>query len=432
MKSSLQAKLLEVTKSKPIYNEEEITVILVLQNPLHIHKFNTNKTYHQGDVIFIESKTLFYMQGNKTIIEILTIPNSLFIKYHYEYMRNIALVDALEEDYTEKDIYYVYRDCIFIKDMVDAYTTLRSNSDNAKRILEEKLIISLINEYSTLSDRTIGDEQVKRYYQTLNYIHDMYSQKISLETVANKDGLRKTSFAQSYKQIANETFLDTVSRIRLRHAEHLLATTSLSNKEISELCGFSDLKYFYRDFRNAFSQTPAEYKKEINQYSQNYEVSELSIKEASMYLKAQNDELSYIKVDTRLYQQYLLIKELEFAGCTLTDYDITLDLYNEANYLMYNNNRYITWYGLNLLLNNVQKYRMKITFRLSVKDIRNEDEENELLHLLKQTLRRLTKQQQKLLRFEITIHDSIDSTRAHSLQIKLYQHCNITASITII
>ena len=60
------------------------------------------------------------------------------------------------------------------------------------------------------------------------------------------------------------------------------------------------------------------------------------------------------------------------------------------------------------------------------------DEENELLHLLKQTLRRLTKQQQKLLRFEITIHDSIDSTRAHSLQIKLYQHCNITASITII
>ena len=428
----VNAKILEVTKAKPTFSENEITIILVLDGDLTLTRFNTTTVYHTGDVAFINSKTLYMMQGNSTVIELLTIPTLLFTKYHYDSMYNITLIDALEENYPEKDIYYIYRDCVFIKDLLDAYTVLRSNNTNATHILEEKLITSLVNEYSTTAVMDLSEEQSKRYYHTLNYIHDSYKSKLSLEAMAAEEGLRKTSFAQSYKQIAGETFLDTAREVRLRHAQHLLFATDLPNGEISVSCGFSDMKYFYRDFQKVFNTTPSAYKKFINDYSQNYDIHELTSKKAMPYIELHNNELSYIKIDTRLYQQYLLLKEMEFNRFNLEAYEITIDLFNEMNYLIYNNNRYLTWYGLNLLLNLIGKYKMKATFRISIDEIHNNDEQSELLHLLSQTIHKLTKRQQKLLSFEITLHSTNDIDKATALQIALYQLLNIKANITIL
>ena len=428
----ISAKVLDITKSKPTFNEHEITIILVLDGTLTLTKFNKTTTYHSGDVAFINSKTLYMMQGNHTIIELVTIHTSLFRKYHYDSMSNITLIDSLEENYPEKDIYYIYRDCIFIKDLLDAYTTLRSNNTNAVHILEEKLITSLINEYATTAVMDLSEEQSKRYYHTLNYIFDSYKGKLSLETIADEEGLRKTSFAQSYKQLANETFLETASKIRLRYAQHLLSNSELSNSEISLACGFSDMKYFYRDFQKVFHMTPSVYKKWINDYSQNFYIHELTKNQALSYIDIHNNELSYIKVDTRLYQQYLLLKELEFSKYDLENYEITIDLLNEMNYLIYNNNRYFTWYGLNLLLNLISKNKINATFRISIEEIHNNDEQAELLHLLHQTIQKLTKRQQKQFSFEITLHSTSEIEKAMHLQIALYQHHNIKASVTIL
>ena len=110
----VNAKILDITKSKPTFSENEITIILVLEGNLTLTRFNKTTNYHTGDVAFINSKTLYMMQGNHTIIELLTIPTILFTKYHYDSMSNITLIESLEENYPEKDMYYIYRVCFFI------------------------------------------------------------------------------------------------------------------------------------------------------------------------------------------------------------------------------------------------------------------------------------------------------------------------------
>ena len=60
----VNAKILEVTKAKPTFSENEITIILVLDGDLTLTRFNTTTVYHTGDVAFINSKTLYMMQGN--------------------------------------------------------------------------------------------------------------------------------------------------------------------------------------------------------------------------------------------------------------------------------------------------------------------------------------------------------------------------------
>ncbi len=58
----------------------------------------------------------------------------------------------------------------------------------------------------------------------------------------------------------NMTFLECVSRCRLREAERRLLFTAESNAGICKACGFSDSKYFYRNFQQEFEMTPSQWK----------------------------------------------------------------------------------------------------------------------------------------------------------------------------
>lgn len=428
---SITTKVLSIKKTPLYYEEDAITIGLVLDNTITLHFFSYTSTYNNGDLFFIPSKTLYYMEG-EGIIELVKIPNSLFIYNHYEYMRNITLIKELEENYLEKDIYLVYRDLIFIKDILDAHTITRSDDQNANQILEEKLLNALVNEYSTLANQNLSEDSIKRYYRTINYIHDHYQNKLSLAEIANNEGVRKTSFAQSLKQISGLTFLEMASEIRLKRAQYLLATTDMNINEISKQVGFSDFKYFYRDFQKIFKMTPTNYRNLIKDYSQNFAVKELDFHNALTYIQIHNNELSYIKLDTRLYQQYLLLKQLEFNKVNLNNYEVTLDLYNEMNYLIYNQTRYLTWYGLTLILNLVSKYGIKLNFQIAIKEIRSEREQDELIHLLTQTINRLTKRQQKQISVTLALHNEQDYKKANALAISIYQHCNVQASTVIL
>jgi AraC-like DNA-binding protein len=49
-----------------------------------------------------------------------------------------------------------------------------------------------------------------------------------------------------------------INDARLRYARWMLENSSFSEGEISAACGFSDLPYFCRKFRDKYEQTPTE------------------------------------------------------------------------------------------------------------------------------------------------------------------------------
>ena len=49
---------------------------------------------------------------------------------------------------------------------------------------------------------------------------------------------------------------------QLSNAADLLTGTELSIKEISEQCGFSNMIYFYRKFKQKYGKTPAVFRAE--------------------------------------------------------------------------------------------------------------------------------------------------------------------------
>ena len=65
---------------------------------------------------------------------------------------------------------------------------------------------------------------------------------------------------RAMRKYLNCTPTEYINGARLSYAKWLLATSSFSTGEISEVCGFSDLPYFCRKFKEAFDITPSAYR----------------------------------------------------------------------------------------------------------------------------------------------------------------------------
>ena len=80
------------------------------------------------------------------------------------------------------------------------------------------------------------------------------------DTLATLAGTNRTYVYDALRECAGMTPIDFINGYRLRYAARLLATTPDSVSLIAELCGLSR-RTFYRQFEDAYSMSPADYRK---------------------------------------------------------------------------------------------------------------------------------------------------------------------------
>ena len=164
----------------------------------------------------------------------------------YPYADRIQLVDSLVDPEETREVSLVYRDCIFLKDVLESYRLFNQEELAGQRqLMEEKLGLTLVMEYNVQNEinrqfRSVSEDKFVRYYRIIDYIQTHLDAKLTLQQVAEAEKMQKSYFAQLWKQNDNMTFLECVSRYRLREAERRLLFTAASNGEICKACGFSD------------------------------------------------------------------------------------------------------------------------------------------------------------------------------------------------
>ena len=87
------------------------------------------------------------------------------------------------------------------------------------------------------------------------------SEMISLEDLAASANISRSEAGRCFQKYYADTPMSYLIRYRLQQAQRLLLTSTLSVKEISCKCGFSDSSYFVKVFRKHMKQTPSEYRK---------------------------------------------------------------------------------------------------------------------------------------------------------------------------
>ncbi len=128
-------------------------------------------------------------------------------------------------------------------------------------------LIAFNGEYQYLAtpvlQNTVNDRDGERLNKVYKYVMDNCSQEITLMNAASIANLSKPAFCRYFKKRANKTFVRFLNEARVGQACRLLVNENLSIAEICYSCGYNNISYFIRQFRNITGFTPLGYRKKF-------------------------------------------------------------------------------------------------------------------------------------------------------------------------
>lgn len=174
----------------------------------------------------------------------------------------------LAKENSEK-LYYLFR-----KITSNMFTRFPGISDADMYLHLKSIMIESIFEYSHLQewkdsirDYTLylsallkADTKESPYItEALEYIKTHFTKNINMAMVANQVSVNYTWFSEKFKEHTGVNFNEYLKRLRLEEAKRLLEKGCYKVYEVAERSGFSDVKYFMKQFREETGLSPTEW-----------------------------------------------------------------------------------------------------------------------------------------------------------------------------
>lgn len=104
-------------------------------------------------------------------------------------------------------------------------------------------------------------EYMEKFTMVCQFIQTSFQENLTLDQAAAVAGFSKYHFSRLFKEFTGSTFQEYLTRQRLRHAEELLADSSISVTDIAMASGFSSVSNFNRSFRMYNHCSPSQFRK---------------------------------------------------------------------------------------------------------------------------------------------------------------------------
>ena len=105
----------------------------------------------------------------------------------------------------------------------------------------------------------------------MEYIEMHCGEKLLLTEIAERENLNLYYLSHLFRSSFGMSFQEYLSRTRCEQARRQLILTDLSLLDICLSCGFSDPKYFNRDFRRQYGCSPRQYRQRLSSADQHTE-----------------------------------------------------------------------------------------------------------------------------------------------------------------
>ena len=136
-------------------------------------------------------------------------------------------------------------------------------------------LMSILHDLSTsrnirvLSDSSFNNSDQLNYNsrridKTFEYLNQNFDKIITLGEVARLSNMSEVSFSRFFKHRTGNTFIDSLTEIRLGHASRRLIDTSSSIAEVAYHCGFNNISNFNRIFKKKKGCTPKEFRENLS------------------------------------------------------------------------------------------------------------------------------------------------------------------------
>lgn len=244
----------------------ELELILVLEGELKVTKRLTTHTLSKGDIYLINPYEMHgFIDGNKKnillVLQIDPIISSacpIDLQY-FNFMLN-AETETSEKIITSIKIIMIK----IIKEVI------------YKKIGYEFACMGEVNKLVTILIRNVENnrdekkefrnrlEWLERINKIMKFINDNHKKNITLDDLGNFMNLSPFYISHLIKENTGLSFREHLSLIRTHFAISLMLSSDKKIIEIAYESGFSDIKYFNKNFKRIYSLTPSQLRKQKN------------------------------------------------------------------------------------------------------------------------------------------------------------------------
>lgn len=248
---------------------EHLEFIRVLQEPVTIQIDNETFEAANGDIFFINSNQIHSATtASAGIIQGMVFDKSLLflVADNLEIRQAFSLfsgANIVRNFYSPADPH-----CPELNDeMTKAYEEY-SKQETAYEICIlsciYRMMTPMLRQYR--HDPRSGDpDKHAAYFHRLkpavDYMQQHYAHKVYMESVCQTVNMSLYHFSSMFKKVFGMPPVQYLTRIRIDQAKRLLVDREIAVTEIAERCGFCNINYFDKVFKEQSGFTPMEYRK---------------------------------------------------------------------------------------------------------------------------------------------------------------------------
>lgn len=109
------------------------------------------------------------------------------------------------------------------------------------------------------SEKALRD--VERIKAMLQYIQEHYGEELTLAKIAQSAAVSENECLRCFRSMTGSSPIQYVKQVRVQRAAELLEATGQKISEIGAACGFQEMSYFAKVFREVKGCTPKEYRR---------------------------------------------------------------------------------------------------------------------------------------------------------------------------
>lgn len=107
----------------------------------------------------------------------------------------------------------------------------------------------LLHKQSYGEKKVIPTKYKQQILDTLEYVHRHFSEKITIDGLADRVYLSRSTFIRSFREFCNCSPIQYLTTYRAKKAKDLLENSTMSKTEIAHTCGFYDLSHMEKSIK---------------------------------------------------------------------------------------------------------------------------------------------------------------------------------------
>lgn len=104
---------------------------------------------------------------------------------------------------------------------------------------------------------------ITRIKQMLQYVEEHLADELTVTAIAESASLSESECLRCFRTMVNAAPIQYVKKLRLQRAATLLETTDWKVSDIAAQCGFQEMSYFSKSFRQWTGLSPSQYREKI-------------------------------------------------------------------------------------------------------------------------------------------------------------------------